>query len=105
MKTIEGGITDRLMEIKNKIFCRNVYKNAKEKLSLGFWVTKIKNDTAGACFPNSWGNQLIGFREQGCNGLSLRQLGWVAAEIIFFTFNLTRLGCQLLSGTLYTMLP
>ena len=53
MKTIEGGITDRLMEIKNKIFCRNVYKNAKEKLSLGFWVTIIKTDTAGARFPNS----------------------------------------------------
>ena len=52
MKTIEGGITDRLMEIKNKIFCRNVYKNAKEKLSLGFWVTIIKTDTAGARFPN-----------------------------------------------------
>ena len=30
---------------------------AKEKLSLGFWVTKIKTDTAGAPFPNSWCNQ------------------------------------------------
>ena len=27
----------------------------EEKLSLGFWVTKIK--IAGACFPNSWCNQ------------------------------------------------
>ena len=31
----------------------NVYKNAKEKLSLGFGVTKIKTDTAGACFQMS----------------------------------------------------
>ena len=30
---------------------------AKEKLSLGFWVTKIKTDTAGAPFPNSWCDQ------------------------------------------------
>ena len=29
-----------------KIFCINVNKNVKEKFSLGFWVTKIKNDTA-----------------------------------------------------------
>ena len=29
-------------------FCINVHKNTKEKLSLGFWVTKIKTDTAGA---------------------------------------------------------
>ena len=27
-------------------------------MSLGFWVTKIKTDPAGDCFPNSWGNQL-----------------------------------------------
>ena len=39
-------------KIKN-IFCINVFKNAKEKVSLGFWVTKIKTDTAGARFPNS----------------------------------------------------
>ena len=32
-------------------------KNAKEKLSLGFWVSKIKTDTAGALFPNSWCKQ------------------------------------------------
>ena len=39
-------------------FCINVYKNknAKEKLSLGIWVTKIKTDTAGAHLPNSWFN-------------------------------------------------
>ena len=30
----------------------NVYNNAKEKLPLSFWVTKIKTDTAGA-----WCNQ------------------------------------------------
>ena len=38
-------------------FCINVNKNAKEKLSLGFWVSKIETDTAGARFPNSWCNQ------------------------------------------------
>ena len=32
-------------------------KNAEEKLSLGFWVTKMKTDTARACFPNSWCKQ------------------------------------------------
>ena len=32
-------------------------KNAKEKLSLCFWVTKTKTDTAGADFPNGWCNQ------------------------------------------------
>ena len=37
-------------------FCINVYKNDKEKLSIGFWVTKIKTDTAGARFSNSWCN-------------------------------------------------
>ena len=26
---------------------------AKDKLSLGFWVSKIKTDTAGAHVPNS----------------------------------------------------
>ena len=35
------------------VFC----KNAKEILSLGSWVTKIKTDTAGASFQNSWCNQ------------------------------------------------
>ena len=35
-------------------FCINVNKNVKEKLSFGFWVSKIKTDTAGACLPNSW---------------------------------------------------
>ena len=39
------------------IFCLNVYQNAKENLSLGFWVTKIKTDTAEARYPNSWCNQ------------------------------------------------
>ena len=39
---------------KLKIFGMNVNKNAKEKLSLGFWVTKNKSDTT---FPNSWYNQ------------------------------------------------
>ena len=42
---------------KKFFFGINVYTNAKEKLSLGFWVTKIKTDTAGARFPNSWYNQ------------------------------------------------
>ena len=32
-------------------------KNVKEKLSLGLGVTKIKTDTAGACFQNSGHNQ------------------------------------------------
>ena len=31
-------------------FCINVNKNAKEKLSSGFEVTKIKTDTNRACF-------------------------------------------------------
>ena len=39
------------------IFCINVYKNAKETLLLGFWVTKLKTDTAKVYFPNSWCNQ------------------------------------------------
>ena len=38
----------------------------KETLSLGFLFTKIKTDTAGTCFPNSWCKQhptpLIGLR-------------------------------------------
>ena len=32
----------------------NVNKNAKEKLTFGFWVSKIKTDTARACFPKMW---------------------------------------------------
>ena len=37
---------------KIAFFCINVYRNAKEKLSLYFWVKKIKTDTAaGARFP------------------------------------------------------
>ena len=46
----------------------NVNKNVKEKLSLGFGVTKIKTNTAGACFQKSGHNQpptppsLIGLR-------------------------------------------
>ena len=37
-------------KIKKKRLCIKVNKNAQEKLSLGFGVTKIKTDTAGACF-------------------------------------------------------
>ena len=35
----------------------NVIENAKEKLSSGFGVTKIKTDITRAHFPNSWCNQ------------------------------------------------
>ena len=44
-------------KIKKNLFCINVNKNVKEKLSLGFGVTKIKIDTAGACFQKSGHNQ------------------------------------------------
>ena len=49
-------ITDEIeiKKIKKIFFCINVNKNAKEKLSFGFWVTKIKTDTTRARFPNSW---------------------------------------------------
>ena len=40
-----------------RFFCININKNVKEKLSLGFGVTKIKTDTAGACFQKSGHNQ------------------------------------------------
>ena len=45
------------LENRKKFFCLNVNKNAKEKLSSGFGVTKIKTDATRACFPNSWCNQ------------------------------------------------
>ena len=45
------------LENQKNFFCINVNKNAKEKLSSGFGVTKIKTDTTRACFPNSWCNQ------------------------------------------------
>ena len=38
-------------KIEKNFFCINDNKNAKEKLSLGFWVTKVKSDIT---FPNSW---------------------------------------------------
>ena len=44
-------------ENQKNFFCINVNKNVKEKLSLGFGVTKIKTDTAGACFQKSGHNQ------------------------------------------------
>ena len=40
-----------------QFFYINIKKNAKEKLSLGFWVTEIKTDTAGAHFSNSLCNK------------------------------------------------
>ena len=39
----------------------------RSQVSLGFWVSKIKTDTAGARFPNSWCNQttsVIGLRQK-----------------------------------------
>ena len=43
-----GTSTTQNFTKRNDFFCINVNKNSKEKLSLGFWVTKIKIDTAGA---------------------------------------------------------
>ena len=37
-----------------KFFGINVYKNTKEKFSLGFWVTKIKTDPVGAHSIKKW---------------------------------------------------
>ena len=62
------------IELEIKFFCINVYKNGKEKLSLGFWVTKIKTDTAGALFPNSWCNQPA--PPQSLTGLRKFPLWW-----------------------------
>ena len=47
-------LTLSVMEEKIEFFCINVNKNAKEKMTLGFWVTKINTDTPGALCPNSW---------------------------------------------------
>ena len=57
-----------LLRKSKNFFCINVYKNAEEKLSLGFGVTKIKTDTAGACFQKSGDYQppapsLIGLKQ------------------------------------------
>ena len=57
VSTIIVHIKVGLLRQSKKFFCINVNKNAKEKLSFGFWVSKMKTDTAGACFPNSWCNQ------------------------------------------------
>ena len=53
------------LENRKIFFCINVNKNAKEKLSSGFGVTKIKTDTTRACFPNSWCNQPPPLQRQG----------------------------------------
>ena len=60
------------LENRKIFFCINVNKNAKEKLSSGFEVTKIKTDTNRACFRNSWCNQppptKIGLKSQLLSG-------------------------------------
>ena len=53
-------------KIKKNFFCINVYKYAKEKLSLGFWVTKMTLlelvfQTAGAINPPRYNTRYMFF--------------------------------------------
>ena len=59
MATLRGGGGIKVLKMYYVVcdWSLNVNKNAYEKLSLGFWVTKIKSDTAGACFQKSGHNQ------------------------------------------------
>ena len=48
-----GQNSEFYSENEKKFFFSEMSIKMLKNLSLGFWVTKIKIDTAGACFPKS----------------------------------------------------